>query len=248
MRDSKSPSAGYHYFSKSDSGLAAEELRKEVGGLAAERLGLDKDPDFDHFKNLLHGLDPHTGEQLTAKLVEGRISYWDITATVPKGVTIAIERGDPRVHDALWEAGRETMADLERFITTRERKGGAQDNRVTGNMIWYGFEHPETRPAKADGVPDPDRHIHFVVPNLTWDAKEEQWKAIKFRPVMDLRKWFDRRFDMRLASKLTDLGYGIETKYKPDPRGGKRYFSWDIAGMPESLERIRVAQMVLTWT
>src|SRR5258708_1441250 len=137
MRDSKSPSAGYHHFSTSDAGLAAADLRKEVGGLGAELLGLDKEPDFEQFKNLLHGLDPRSGDQLTAKLVEGRISYWDITATIPKGVTIAIERGDSRVHDALWEAGRETMADLEKLFTTRDRKGGAQGDRVTGNMIWY---------------------------------------------------------------------------------------------------------------
>ena len=49
---------------------------------------------------------------------------------------------------------------------------------------------------------------------------------------MDLRKYFDRRFDLRLASKLTDLGYAIETKYKPDEGAASEYFSWDIRACP----------------
>jgi conjugative relaxase-like TrwC/TraI family protein len=147
-RDSKAASA---YFSKADGGyyLDGSDLRREIGGIGADHLGLDQ-IDFQQFSRLLQGLDPHSGNQLTAKLVEGRLAGWDIPATIPNGVTIAIERGDSRVHDALWEAGRETMADLERFITTRERKGGAQENRTTGNMIWYDFEHPETRPCVPD--------------------------------------------------------------------------------------------------
>ena len=56
--------------------------------------------------------------------------------------------------------------------------------------------------------------------NLTFDEAEGQWKAVKFRPIMDERKFFDRRFDMRFAHKLAELGYGIETKYRADGRGG----------------------------
>lgn len=237
FRPIKDAKAAGTYYGKSDGGyyLDSSELRREVGGNAAKLLGLEQTPDFEQFKRLLQGLDPHDGDKLTAKLVKGRLAGWDVTACVPKGVTIAMQAGDSRVHDALWQAGREAMADLEAMVTTRVRKGAEQDDRVTSNMIWYGFEHPETRPAKEDGMPAPDRHIHFVIPNVTWDAREQEWKAIKFRPIMDMRKFFDRRFDMRLASKLTDLGYEIETKYRPDPRGGKRYYSWDIKGMPPSV-------------
>ena len=235
FRASNNAKAAYFYFSKSDSGIDANDLRSMVGGKAASMLDLDEQPDFEQFKNVLFGLHPDTGEQLTAKLVENRIAYWDITASIPKGVTIAIESGDSRVQDALWEAGRETMADIEGEVVTRKRKGGAQEDRVSGNLLWYGFEHPETRPNREDGMPDPDRHIHFVVPNLTFDPAEKEWKAIKFRPIMDLRKYFDRRFDARLARKLTDLGYEVQTKYKAHEKGGMKYFSWDIKGMPESV-------------
>lgn len=235
FRDIRDANAAGSYYGKSDGGyyLDGSDLHREVGGKGAERLGLSKTPDFDQFKRLLEGLDPHTGEQLTAKIITGRLAGWDLTASIPKGVTVALERGDSRIHEALWEAGRETMADIEKLITTRVRGGGEVDDRVTGNMIWYGFEHPETRPSREDGMPDPDRHVHFVCANLTFDEVEEKWKAIKFRPIMDLRKYFDRRFDMRLTSKLTELGYEIETEYSHDGHA-RKYRTWDIKGLPES--------------
>ena len=156
-------------------------------------LGLAGTPTFEQFKRLIHGLDPHTGEQLTAKLIEDRIPGWDFTASLPKGVTTALERGDSRIQALFWEAANEAMDDVEQQATTRVRKGGKDDDRVTGNMVWFAVEHPETRPAKEDGMPDWDRHIHFVVSNVTLDAVEGQWKAVKVRPIFDLRKYFSHR-------------------------------------------------------
>lgn len=222
------------YYSKSDGGyyLEAGDLHREWGGKGAALLGLTGPPDFEQFKRLVHGLDPRTGKQLTAKLIEDRIPGWDVTASVPKGVTSALERGDRRIQAALWEAGREAMADLERYATTRVRKGGKQEDRVTGNLVWYAVEHAESRPTKEDNMSDWDRHIHFVVFNETFDPVEKEWKAVKYRPIMDERKYFDRRFDMRMAGKLAGLGYEIEIKFKADGQGGKKYYSWDIKGIP----------------
>ncbi len=229
--------AAESYYSKSDGGyyLKADDLRREWGGKSAATLGLSGRPDYEHFKRLIHGLDPHTGEQLTAKLVDHRIPAWDVNLHCAKGVTVALERGDTRIQDAFWEATREAMADIEQLATTRVRKGGRQEDRVTGNLVWYAVEHPETRPAKEDKMPDPHRHIHVVVFNLTYDRVEGEWKAVKFRPIMDLRKYFDRRFNMRFASKLVDLGYEVETKLKADGKGGRKYEGWDIKGIPDSV-------------
>ncbi|MCE9565982.1 MAG: relaxase domain-containing protein [Planctomycetes bacterium] len=229
--------AAQSYYSQSDAGyyLGGSDLRREWVGKAAAMLGLSGTPDIEQFHRLIHGFDPNTGQQLTAKLVDHRIPAWDVTASIPKGVTVALERGDTRIQDVLWQAVRETVADLEQYATTRIRKGGKQDDRRTGNLIGFAVEHPETRPAKEDGMPDPDRHIHVVVFNLTYDATEKQWKAVKFRPIMEQRKFFDRRFDMRFASKLTDLGYSIQTKSKLDSSDKRRYYSWDIDGIPSSV-------------
>ena len=82
------------------------------------------------------------------------------------------------------------MRDVEAMATTRVRKGGKDEDRVTGNMVWLAVEHPDTRPTKEDNMPDWDRHIHFVVANATFDAVEHEWKALKVRPIFDLRKYF----------------------------------------------------------
>jgi conjugative relaxase-like TrwC/TraI family protein len=229
-----------HYYSKSDGGyyLQAHDLHCEWGGKGAELLGLSGTPDYQQFERLLHGLHPHTGEQLTAKLIEDRVPGWDATASVPKGVTTAIERGDERVPDLIWRCGRRVLGELEGMATTRVRKGGRQEDRLTGNILYYAKEDPEGRPTREDGMPDWDRHIHFVIPNETFDPVEREWKALKFRPIMDLRKWFSTRFDMYLASGMADLGYEIEIKYEPDGKGGQKYYSWDIKGIPDRVIEI----------
>jgi hypothetical protein len=43
------------------------------------------------------------------------------------------------------------------------------------------------------------------------------------------------RFDLYLSHGLAELGYDIETKYRADGRGGRKYYSWDIEGIPASV-------------
>src|SRR5262245_53109800 len=117
------------YYSKSDGGyyLADNDLRREWVGRGAELLKLSGAPEFDQFQRLIHGLDPHSGKQLTAKLIDARIPGWDVNVHCSKGVTIAMEQGDTRLQVAFWEATREAVADLEGYATTRVRKGKQQD-------------------------------------------------------------------------------------------------------------------------
>lgn len=234
------------YYEKSDAGYYQAEagLHSEWIGQAAGKLGLEgRKPDYEHFKRLIRGLAPWSGEQLTARLRDDRIPAWDLTASIPKGPTLAIERGDTRMLDAFRQSYREAFALVERYATTRVRMDGSQDDRLTGNLLAYVIEHQDTRPVEDKSLPEnhpwrvmplPDRHAHLILLNVTWDDMEQRWKAVKFRPIMDLRQYFDRCFDSIFASKLTGLGYEIETKWKEDGSGKLRYFSWDIKGMPES--------------
>jgi conjugative relaxase-like TrwC/TraI family protein len=243
MKAQKDAKKGEAYYGRSDGGYYADAngLHCEWGGKLAARLGLDGPPQFEQFKNLLHGLHPNSGEQLTAKLLDGRISYWDVTGSVPKGVTLALERGDERIQAAIWQAVREAVAMLETYATTRVRVEGKQEDRVTGELVWYAQEHADTRPTVNESLPEnhpwrvmpsPDRHVHVVIPNATWDDEEKRIKALKFRPIMDIRKYFDRCFDTILAGKLAnELGYEIEMKWKEDGR----YHSWDIKDIPATL-------------
>ena len=240
MKPVKNAKQAEEYYAKSDGGyyMDGEELGREWGGKAATMLGLSGPPEFDHFRNLLHGLDPHTGKQLTAKLIEGRLAAWDVTASVPKGVTVALERGDERIQELIWRANQLAMGDLESYATTRVRKDGQQADRKTSNLVWYSVEHAETRPVEDKSLPqdhpwrampDMDRHIHNVIANVTYDEVEDTWKAVKYRPIMDLRNYFDRKFDHYLAGFLAGAGYEIGTRFKEN---GK-YHTWDIKGIPD---------------
>ena len=162
------------YFGRSDGGyyLDGRELRREWGGKAAPRLGLTGTPEFEQFHRLIHGLDPRTGKQLTARLADDRVACWDFTGSVPKGVTSALERGDTRIAGAIYDTMNESMAAVEAMAMTRVRKGGRDADRVTSNMVWLLVEHPEGRPTKEDGKSDWDRHFHAVAPNATWDPEK----------------------------------------------------------------------------
>lgn len=222
------------YFGQSDGGyyLDGKELRREWGGKGAAELGLTGKPEYEQFHRLIHGLDPHTGEQLTARLTDDRVACWDFTGSVPKGVTSALERGDKRIATAIYDTMNETMAEVEKMAMTRVRKGGEEADRVTGNMAWLLVEHPETRPTKDDGKSDWDRHFHAVVANATYDPVEKEWKALKVHDIFTLRKFFSHRFDLGLSARLADLGYELETKLKPGKNGGMEYETWDIKAAP----------------
>ena len=126
------------------------------------------------------------------------------------------------------------MADVERMATMRMHKGKKNDDRITGNLTWYGVEHFEGRPTKEDNMPDWQRHLHFVVFNQTKDFEEGgQWKALKMRPVYDVKKYLDRRFNQRFSKKVADLGYEIETKWESDGKGGRKFVTWDIKDIPK---------------
>ncbi len=237
------------YYSATDGGyyLDGTGLKSKFGGIGADRLGLTAlSPTYDHVKNLGRGLDPFTGEQLTARLRANRIWGWDATGSVPKGVTEALEGGDERIQPSFWRALERAMKRVEKYAATRVRLDGRYEDRVTANLVWYAIEHPETRPVEDESLPDghrwklmpdPDRHIHVIIFNETWDEEEQRWKAVKFRPIMDLRKYFSQCFDAELAAEMAGLGYEIETTFKPDRKGNLKYYSWDIKGIPDSLKQ-----------
>src|SRR5579872_1741451 len=100
------------------------------------------------------------------------------------------------------------MAEIELNAQTRVRKKGEDSDRTTGNMVWAEHVHRTTRP--IEGSPDPQLHIHATVFNATFDAAENRWKAIQLGDVVRDKVYYQAAFHARLASKLKDLGYGIE--------------------------------------
>jgi hypothetical protein len=99
------------------------------------------------------------------------------------------------------------MDEIEQSVETRVRKGGADENRTTGNMVWAEHVHRTTRP--VDGLPDPQLHAHATILNATYDSTEKRWKAIQLGNIVRDKGYYQSAFHARLAGKLHDLGYGI---------------------------------------
>ncbi len=183
-------------------------------GKGSEKLGLNGEVQQTDFFRLCDNINPLDGKQLTPRTNDDRRVLTDITFDAPKSVTLALEMGgdngggDSRILPEMQDAVRETMAEMERDVATRVRKKGADSDRPTGNIIWSENVHRTTRP--VDGQPDAQLHIHATVINATFDPVEKRWKAIQLGNIVRDKGYYQAAFHARLASKLKDLGYGIE--------------------------------------
>src|SRR5262245_53248483 len=142
------------YYSQADYLSEGQEIVGSWGGLGARRLGLEGVVDREAFEALCDNLDPRTGQQLTARTRSDRTVGYDFTWSVPKSVSLVYAlSGDQQILDAFRGAVDETMRDIESEMRARVRKGGRDEDRLTGNMVWAEFIHTTSRP--VDGVPDP---------------------------------------------------------------------------------------------
>jgi conjugative relaxase-like TrwC/TraI family protein len=212
------------YYSTADYYSEGQELTGRWRGIGAGRLGLHgevKQADWDALCDNLH---PQTGERLTGRTRSDRTVGYDFNFHVPKSVSLlyATTR-DERVLDAFRESVDGTMHDIEAEMATRVRKGGKNENRITGNMAWGDFAHFTSRP--VDGIPDPHLHAHCFVFNTTFDEKEQTWKAGQFRDLKRDAPYFEALFHSRLAHSLSELGLPIERTKN----------GWELAGIDQPL-------------
>ena len=216
---------------------AADYLAVGVGqyaGKCADFLGMGGvQADKDNFRALEHNENPLTGERLTARnnttrqedrwnaetgqvekeMVANRRSGADFCFIVPKTLSVAMAEnpGDfrsacLRAINASW---RETICEMEALAKVRVRKGGAQEDRHTGNLIYVPVIHEDARPVGSD-VPDPYYHVHVFVFNATHDPVEGRIKALEMSDLVRHADDFDGFFMARLEQRLTALGIGTE--------------------------------------
>jgi conjugative relaxase-like TrwC/TraI family protein len=208
-------------------------------GQGAEDLGLSGVTTEDQFVRLCDNLNPQTGERLTLRLKTTRTEkgtdgeereaanrrvFYDFTLSPPKSVSIAaLVADDTRIVEAHEHAVTEALRQLQTFAATRVRKNGQCADRTTGNLVAAVFRHDTSRAL------DPHLHSHAIVFNATFDAVEQQWKALQNHDMLVAQKFVENVYYHELARKLVKFGYQIENK----PRG-----DFEIKGVrPELIEK-----------
>lgn len=201
-------SAGDYYCKDSD----LEKAGQFLGGVA-EKLGLNgKAIDRDVFLGLVHNLSP-SGEQLTERMRANRRAGYDFTFDVSKSVSIA-SLYDERIEQAFRDSYLDVMKEIEQELACRVRAGGLNDNRVVSDGgIYADFLHRTTRPL-SDGVPDMHLHAHVFLFNTVWDEVEQKYKAVELAHVKRDANFWAARFDLKMSSRLQELGYKIHKQEK----------------------------------
>lgn len=210
--------------SREDYYSQGQEITGDWGGKAAAMLRLSGQVDKAAFDALCDNINPATGGRLTPHTKSERRVGYDFNFHCPKSVSAVYAlTGDENILHAFRDAVRETMQEIETAMATRVRRGGCDEDRQTGNLLWAEFVHFTARP--VDNVPDCHLHAHCFTFNATFDNQESRFKAGQFGEIKREAGYYEVAFHARLAGKLRTLSYGIERTAK----------SWEIAGVPQSI-------------
>lgn len=192
----------------------SQEIVGNWGGKAAEMLGLSGAVTQEAFDALVDNIHPeesdHAGQRLTAHNKVNRRPGYDLTFSAPKALSVLYEYSqDERLLDAFRESVSDAMQSIEEEMHVRVRKDGRNEDRKTGNLVYAEFVHFTARPVES-ADPDPQLHAHCYVPNVSFDAEEEQWKAGEFSTIKRDANYYEALFHSHLTKRLSDMGLSIE--------------------------------------
>jgi conjugative relaxase-like TrwC/TraI family protein len=204
-------------------------------GKSAELLGIEGvEVTRENFGLLERGIEPIHGEVLRPRerynltqdgkiYAHSRVLY-EVVIAPPKSVSI-LSLVDDRLPTAHKEALGAISPAMESLALTRVRKGGVNENRETGNLLYADWHH------KLSRTLDPQQHTHRIVMNITYDSTEGQWKALKAWDLLKQRHSMTERYREFLAHKVESLGYSVEEKED-------RQFGWELSGVsPEVIAK-----------
>jgi conjugative relaxase-like TrwC/TraI family protein len=235
MSDGKGYSA--RHLEHNDYYAEGERIAGEWFGRGAALLGLHGTIQTEDFEAIRQGIDPTTkaflrvrqgADRISAdgtRLAQGR-SLYDFTISAPKSVSVlAVLREDRSLIDAHRTAVKEALQELETYAAARIRRGGANADRATGNLVMAVYHHDTSREL------DPQLHTHAVAANLTFDGAEGRWKALQASDVYERRAYLTEVYRNVLAREVRALGYEIDNRR--DSKG--RDSGFEIRGISEDL-------------
>src|SRR5580658_1185036 len=137
----------YYTSANADYYTEGQELEGLWRGQGAARLGLSGAVQKEAWDALCDNRHPATGAALTPRRKSDRRVGYDFNFHVPKSVSLLYGlTNDERIVDAFRASVDETMRDIESEVKTRVRKGGKNEDRIAGNMVWGEFIHTTARP------------------------------------------------------------------------------------------------------
>jgi conjugative relaxase-like TrwC/TraI family protein len=159
----------------------------------------------------------NTSRQEDGETVSNRQVGYGLVFGVPKSVSIYLAiTGDQVVENI----ARSAVGAMEAEMQCKVRKGGLQEDRRTGEMLYCKFFHRDSRP--INGLSDPHWHVHCFLHNATFDPVEERWKAGQFRGLIADKGYFQEYFHTLLAQRLIESGYKLR-------RTDRGWHQWEMA-------------------
>jgi conjugative relaxase-like TrwC/TraI family protein len=195
------------------------------GGKLADTLGLSGEVLAEAWAEIAHNRDPRTGEQLTPRLKENRRVGVDVTMDVCKSASILWALGgDERIPELVQRASQEVLSEwMEPDMRVRLRARGQNGEAVTGAALWSTWLHVESRPSKADGLPDCQIHTHNFIANVT--ERDGRLFAAETGEMHRKARLYEAVFAAKIAEGLQQLGYRVE----------RRGDGYEIAGISRKL-------------
>src|SRR5713101_2649585 len=228
-----------HHLVHSDYYAEGQRVVGHWQGRGAVELGLVGEVTEQQFEAIRQGLHPATGEMLRPRQSADRLSadgeirsrgrhLYDFTLSAPKSVSVVAALGeDDRLVQAHHRAVEAALQELETSAAARVRIGGANENRLTGNLVLAVYHHDTSREL------DPQLHTHAVAGNLTYDGTEGRWKALQASDIYAQRAYLTEVYRNTLAHQVRALGYDIDDVH--DARG--RDLGFEIQGVSQDLLR-----------